>query len=228
MFSKRIINIKNYIQKLFGERDESMKQIIEQSFKQKLPKIHISASVGRFLYILVKIKKPLKILEIGTLAGYSTLWMAKALEDNAHIITLEKDSLRAKIARENFLKNGFEKKIRLIEGNALQSLEKLQQDAPGSFDFIFIDADKENMTHYLSYALKLSKKNTLIISDNVIPRGEEMGVLKTIDSIAMLEHNEMIALNPNLESTLLPTLVNDFINDCDVGRIDGISIALVK
>jgi predicted O-methyltransferase YrrM len=228
MFSKRIINIKNYIQKLFGERDESMKQIIEQSFKQKLPKIHISPSVGRFLYILVKIKKPLKILEIGTLAGYSTLWMAKALEDNAHIITLEKDPLRAEIARENFLKNGFEKKITIIEGNALQSLEKLQQDTPSSFDFIFIDADKENMTNYLNYALKLSKKNTLIISDNVIPRGEELGVLKTIDSIAMLEHNEMIALNPNLESTLLPTLVNDFVNDCDVGRIDGISISLVK
>jgi predicted O-methyltransferase YrrM len=220
----RARNIKDYIDDLFGQEDEVLLEIKNRCLKAKLPKIQVPASIGKLLYLFVKMINPQKILEIGTLGGYSTVWMARALGTEGFITTLELDPLRAELARENFILANVNHKIDVIAGPAKNSLEALVEKKGLSFDLIFIDADKEHYPIYLDLALKLSKKGTVILSDNVIPRGVEMLGQKQIDAVNIYEFNKKIATHPLLESTIVNTVVNEL----EFGRIDGLAICRVK
>lgn len=220
----RARNIKDYIDSLFGQEDEVLKKIKDRCIDAKLPKISVSSSLGKLLYLFVKLVKPLRVLEIGTLGGYSTIWMARGLTCEGCITTLEIDPTRAQIAKENFIIANLTDKIKLITGPALDTLHNMINHQEDAFDLIFIDADKENYPLYLDHALKLSRSGTLILSDNVIPRGIEMHGQKQIDAVNIYEFNKQIASNPSLESTIVNTLVNDL----EFGRIDGLAICLVK
>jgi len=131
----------------------------------------VSAAQGKLLSLLVRIRGASKVLEIGTLGGYSTIWMARGLPADGRIVTLELDPHHAKVARANFERAGVADRVDLRVGQALQSLAALGGENAGPFDLIFIDADKPNNPNYLDWAMRLSRPGTVIVCDNVIRDG---------------------------------------------------------
>ncbi|HXA14114.1 MAG TPA: O-methyltransferase [Opitutaceae bacterium] len=137
-----------------------------------LPAIDVSPPQGKFLYLLAKIHGARRILEIGTLGGYSTICMARALPRDGLLVTLEAEPKHAEVARQNIERAGLAGSVRIIIGKALDSLPKLKAEAKEAFDLIFIDADKPNTPEYYRWALELSRPGTVIIADNVVRKGE--------------------------------------------------------
>jgi predicted O-methyltransferase YrrM len=136
-----------------------------------LPPIDVSAAQGKFLCLLAQTQGARSILEIGTLGGFSTTWLARALPEDGRLITLELDPTHARVARGNLLEAGVAARVEVIEGPAAQSLARLHAENRGPFDFIFIDADKPGYSDYLDWALKLSCPGTVIVADNVVRQG---------------------------------------------------------
>jgi predicted O-methyltransferase YrrM len=137
-----------------------------------LPSIDVAPNQGKMLHLLALISRARRILEIGTLGGYSTIWLARALPEDGRLITLEADAKHAEVARKNITSAGLDDLVTLRLGAALDTLPRLEEEGEGAFDLIFIDADKQNLSNYLAWALKLSRKGTLILLDNVIRDGE--------------------------------------------------------
>jgi predicted O-methyltransferase YrrM len=131
----------------------------------------VPSNQGKLLHLIAKASGARKILEIGTLGGYSTIWLARALPKDGKLITLELEPRHAEVARANFVRAGLEHVIELRLGPALKSLSELAAENRGPFDFIFIDADKPTYTEYFGWALKLSRAGTVIIADNVVRKG---------------------------------------------------------
>ena len=152
--------------------DAALDAVLKDSDKAGLPAIAVTPAQGKFLQMLTEMIRARSILEIGTLGGYSTIWFARALPADGHIITLEVDPVHAEVARKNFARAGLQKMIELRLGNALDTLPLLIEGQAGPFDLIFIDADKTNIPAYFDCALKLSKPGTVIIVDNVVRDGE--------------------------------------------------------
>lgn len=136
-----------------------------------LPGIDVAPTEGKFLYLLAKIRGAKRILEIGTLGGYSTIWLARALPADGTLVTLEVNAKHAEVAAANLLRAGFSSVVDIRLGPAFDSLEKLVDEGAGPFDFIFIDADKANIPGYLEWSLKLSRHGTVIVVDNVVRDG---------------------------------------------------------
>lgn len=168
-----------------------------------LPGIDVSPAQGKFLALLVRITGAVRILEIGTLGGYSTLWMAGALPEEGRIVTLEAEPLHAKVARENIARAGHAGRVEVIEGRATESLARLE----GPFDLIFVDADKPSNPDYLRAALRLSRKGTVIVLDNVVRGGgvvdAESGDPSIIGTRAAFE---LIGAEPRLTATAIQTV----------------------
>ena len=152
--------------------DAALDGALKDSDKAGLPAIAVTPAQGKFLQMLTEMIRARSILEIGTLGGYSTIWFARALPPDGHIITLEVDPVHAEVARKNFARAGLQRMIELRQGNALETLPLLIAGQAGPFDLIFIDADKVNIPKYFDCALKLSKPGTVIIVDNVVRDGE--------------------------------------------------------
>lgn len=163
--------VDKYICDLVAPEDNALKATIESIDKNNIPQISISASQGKFLQVLAKLCNAKTILEVGTLAGYSSIWMARALPKDGKLISLEYEQLHADVSTENIKRAGLEKIVEIRVGKGLNLLPVLQQENK-VFDMIFIDADKEPYAEYFEWALKLSHKGTLIIADNVIREGK--------------------------------------------------------
>ena len=161
-----------YISNLLGDEDEALKNTIKTIEEGGIPQISVSPNQGKFLHILAKLINAKKILEVGTLGGYSTIWMARALAPGGKLITLEIDPHHADVAANNFKVAGVEEQVEIQLGSALETLPALVNENTGPFDMIFIDADKEPYAEYFEWALKLSRPGTLIIADNVIREGQ--------------------------------------------------------
>ncbi|MGC8480571.1 MAG: O-methyltransferase [Acidimicrobiales bacterium] len=160
---------------LFGELligDDLFEEVVAHSLREGLPPIHVSAPQGRFLHILVRAIGARRVLEIGTLGGYSSGWIASALPDDGRLYTLEFSERHARVARENLDRLGIGGLVEITVGPALDSLGAMisRDDAP--FEFIFIDANKEQYPEYFERALELSQSGTLIVADNVVRSGE--------------------------------------------------------
>lgn len=151
--------------------DSVMDAVLERNRARGLPAIDVSPLQGKFLNIIVRMCGARRVLEIGTLGGYSTVWIASALPAGGKVVTLELESTHAAIARENFATAGVSDRIDLHVGPALSSLERLGADNSGPFDLVFIDADKPNNKQYLDWAMRLARPGTVIICDNVIREG---------------------------------------------------------
>jgi predicted O-methyltransferase YrrM len=160
-----------YIVDALFEADPVLDAVLAANHDQGLPAIDVSPAQGKLLSLLARMQGAKKILEIGTLGGYSTIWMARALPVGGKIVTLELDPHHATVARLNFERAGVAERVELRVGPALQSLAALSAENAGPFDVIFIDADKPNNPHYLSWAMRLSRPGTVIICDNVIRDG---------------------------------------------------------
>jgi predicted O-methyltransferase YrrM len=148
-----------------------------------LPAIAVSPNQGKLLQMLAEMIGARSILEVGTLGGYSTIWLARAVPADGRVITLEIDSKHAEVARKNFARAALANRIEIWLGNALDTLPKLFTEGRGPFDLIFIDADKENIPAYFDWAIQLSRPGTLIIVDNVVRDGEVINARSSDPSI---------------------------------------------
>jgi caffeoyl-CoA O-methyltransferase len=209
--------IDDYVANLFAPPDEALEAALRESEREGLPGINVSATEGRLLQMLVEISGTRKILEIGTLGGYSAIHFARALPEGGTLLSLELDERHAEVARSNVGRAGLSDRVEVRVGDARQSLQKIVESGEGPFDLIFIDADKEGYPEYLDWSLRLSRPGTLILGDNAIREGSVIDP-DDASSQAMREFNEKLAKDPRLSAIVLP-LIRD--------RIDGLAIARV-
>ena len=163
--------VDDYLDGLFGFPDTALDAALRRSREAGLPQIAISSNVGRFLQVLIAACGARRVLEIGTLGGYSTIWLARALPDGGHLITLEYEPLHAEVARTNLDAAGVGERTEILIGRALDSLEELADEGVEPFDLVFLDADKESYVAYLDAAVALSRPGTVIVADNVVRGG---------------------------------------------------------
>lgn len=163
--------VDDYIGRLFVPPDPALDDAQEAAAAADLPPIAVSAAQGKFLHILARLCGARRILEIGTLAGYSTIWMARALPEGGRLVTLEADSKHAALARRNIDAAGVGPIVEIQVGKALDLLPALATAPRDPFDLIFIDADKTNTVPYFDWALELARPGSLIVVDNVVRNG---------------------------------------------------------
>ncbi|WP_405079036.1 O-methyltransferase [Paenibacillus chitinolyticus] len=187
--------------------DPVMTAVLANNASADLPPIDVAPNQGKLLHLLAKIQGARSILEIGTLGGYSTIWLARALPEDGKIVTLEYDPHHAETARHNLSQAGVSHLVELRVGEALGSLEQLYAEGAGPFDLIFIDADKPNNPDYFKWALKLSRPGSLIIGDNVIRDGEVANRHSTDPRVqGVRTFLELIAAEPRVTATALQTV----------------------
>jgi predicted O-methyltransferase YrrM len=163
--------VDDYINESLVPGDAALENAVKKSNEAGLPQIQVSPSQGKLLHVLARTIGARRILEIGTLGGYSTIWLARALPADGKVITLEASLKHAEVAKGNIAAAGLAEKVELRLGPALETLPKIAAEKQPPFDFIFIDADKKSMPEYFDWALKLSRKGSLIFSDNVVRSG---------------------------------------------------------
>ena len=187
--------------------DPILDAVLQASADAGLPAINVSPTQGKLLHLLARLQGARTILELGTLGGYSTIWLTHALPVGGHIITLESDPGHAKIARANFARAGLADFIDLRLGPALETLPLLAAEGRGPFDLIFIDADKANTPDYFTWALKLTRRGSLIIVDNVIRGGAVIDPASNDPAVQGIRRfNDLLAAEPRVTATALPTV----------------------
>lgn len=200
MADNRYDALNDYVTQLFVEEDETLRWIQAEADRNSLPQISLKAHEGRLLQFLVLAVGAKNAVEIGTLAGYSGIWLARALPEGGKLYTLEKSSKHAQVSRASFERAGVAHKVELLEGDALDSLKKITPRAP--FDFVFIDADKGGYPHYLAWAVENLRPGGMLAAHNAFRGG---GVLspQNDDDRGMDDFNRTLANHPQLESTIL-------------------------
>lgn len=200
-------SVDQYISDLLGDEDAVLKSTLKSMKDAGIPAINVSANQGKFLQVLARLKGAKKILEIGTLGGYSTIWLARALPPDGHLITLELEQTYADVARQNIIKAGLDPVVDIKVGKAIESLAALDAEDEGPFDMIFIDADKPPYTEYFEWALKLSKPGTLIVADNVIREGKVLEDNHEDERVTGVQRfNKAIAANKQVTATIIQTV----------------------
>jgi predicted O-methyltransferase YrrM len=188
-------------------RDPILDDALEATAAAGLPAIAVSPNQGKLLQILAQIIGARSILEIGTLGGYSTIWMARGLKSGGKVVTLEIDEKHADVARSNFVRAGLKDVIELVVGNALETLPRLAAERRGPFDFIFIDADKQSIPTYFEWALKLSRRGTVIVVDNVVREGAVTDPQSTDASVqGVRRFVEQLAADTRVSGTAIQTV----------------------
>jgi caffeoyl-CoA O-methyltransferase len=192
--------LEQYVTDLFAPEDDVLKWIRAEAERNQLPAIHVRPADGRLLQILMLAIGARLAVEIGTLAGYSGVWIARALPPDGKLYTLEKSSKHAQVARASFERAGIGKKVEVREGSALDWLQKLS--AQGPFDFVFIDADKSGYAAYLAWAVDNLRLGGIVAAHNAFRDGRVL-VPESDDDRAIQAFNEALASNPRLDSTIL-------------------------
>ena len=187
--------------------DAALDAALATSATAGLPEIAVSPNHGKLLHLLAKIQGARKILEIGTLGGYSTIWLARALAPGGHLITLENDPRHADVARANLGNAGLGRIVQVRVGAALDTLPQLVAESRGPFDFVFIDADKVNTPAYFTWALTLSRPGSLIVVDNVVRDGAVADASSTDQAVqGMRQFFELVRSEPRVEATAIQTV----------------------
>jgi caffeoyl-CoA O-methyltransferase len=193
----------DYITKVFVPQDKVLEQILEDIPKKGLPAIAIRAEEGRYLQFLARSCGAKKAIEIGTLGGYSGTWIARGLEDGGKLITLEKESKHADVARANFVKAGVADRVEIKVGDAHNTLKTLTKDAP--FDFIFIDAEKTGYIAYFNWAVENVRVGGVIAAHNALRRGTVVDRANNeTDTVATRAFNDYVAKHSQVISTIFP------------------------
>ncbi len=164
--------VDTYFEEKLLPSDPVLEEALRASEAGGLPSIQVSPTQGKLLHLLAKAQGVRTILEVGTLGGYSTIWLGRALPKGGRLLTLEVDPKHAKVARANLARAGLESKVEVLLGPALETLPKLLSEHRGPFDFVFLDADKPNTRAYFDWAVRLSRAGSLIVVDNVVRKGE--------------------------------------------------------
>ncbi len=186
--------------------DAALTAALAASAKAGLPSIQVSPSQGKLLQLLALSIGAQRILEVGTLGGYSTIWMARALPAGGKLVTLELSALHARVAQENFRRAGLAERIEVREGVALESLALLRAERAGPFDLVFIDADKANIPAYLEASLALSRVGTLIVVDNVVREGKVVDASGDASVQGVRQMTAMLARDARVTATVIQTV----------------------
>lgn len=207
MSQKQWTAVDHYITDLLVPADTALESALEASAAAGLPPINVSPNQGKLLHLMARAQGARHILEIGTLAGYSTIWLARALPANGRLITLEVDVNCAAVARANIARAGLADVIELRVGPAQESLPQLAAERRGPFDLIFIDADKPSYADYFTWALKLSRRGSLIIADNVVRNGAVTDPASSDPRVqGVRRFNELLAAEPRVSATAIQTV----------------------
>jgi predicted O-methyltransferase YrrM len=213
--------VDQYITDRLVPRDPVVEAALQASAAAGLPSIQVSPNQGKLLQLLVQIRGARRILEIGTLGGYSTIWLARALGPGGQLVTLELDADYAEVARANLARAQLSSVVEQRIGPALATLAQLVKEKQASFDFVFIDADKQRTPEYFEWALKLSHPGSVIVVDNVVRNGALLDAHTTDPGVqGMRRFFEMLTREPRVSATALQTVGSK--------GYDGFAIMLVK
>ena len=202
-------------------RDPVLDAALEASRAAGLPPINVPASQGKLLSLLTRLQRAVNVLEIGTLAGYSTIWLARALPAHGRIVTLESEPMHADVARNNLARAGLLDRVEVRVGPALATLAALAHKARDPFDLVFIDADKPRTPDYIEASLRLSRPGTLLIVDNVVRSGELANPATTDENVQGMQRAvDLLARHPRLDATVIQTV--------GAKGYDGFALALVR
>lgn len=199
--------VDRYFEEKLIPRDEALGAALANNVDAKLPAIDVAANQGKLLGLLAQLQGARTILEIGTLGGYSTIWLARALPEGGRLVSLELSPEHARVAQENIVRAGLEAVVEIRVGKAVDSLAQLAAEGHPPFDFIFIDADKPSYTDYLHGSLKLSRPGTVIVADNVVRWGEVANPESQDSSVqGVRRFTEALAAEPRLSATAIQTV----------------------
>ena len=212
--------VDDHIVDLFDLDDDVLRSAVEASLAADMPQIQVSAALGRFLNLQARALGARRILEIGTLAGYSSIWLARALPRDGRLVTLELSTKHAEVARGNLAMAGLGEVAEVRVGPASESLAALVAEKVEPFDMVFIDADKEGYPDYLEWSLRLSRPGTLIVADNVVRGGAIIDADHADSRVhGIRQFNEMLARDPRVDATIMQTV--------GAKGYDGIAFCLV-
>lgn len=213
--------VERYFTNLIVPTDSALDGALQRSREAGLPEIHVAPNEGKLLHLLARTCNARNILEVGTLGGYSTIWLARALPADGKLITLEYSEKHAAIARANIDRAGLAERVEIMVGDARQSMRKLIADLRGPFDFIFIDADKSAAAEYFDWAVRLARPGSVIVVDNVVRTGEVIDPKSTDASVQGIRRfNEALARDPRVSATAIQTVGSK--------GYDGFVLAVVK
>lgn len=212
--------VDRYITDALVPADASLDAALAASDAAGLPAINVSPNQGKFLYLLARLRGCKSILEVGTLGGYSTIWLSRALQPGGRLVTLELDPKHAQVARENLKRAGFAEAADVRVGSALELLPALAREERAPFDFVFIDADKQNVPAYFDWAVKLSAKGTVIVVDNTVRKGAVADPSSTDVNVKGVQglHDRLRRL-PGIDATTIQTVGSK--------GYDGFTLAIV-
>jgi len=213
--------VDNYLTDLFSLEDKVLKRAEESIRENGMPEHSVSANQGQFLFLLAKMCNAQRIIEVGTLGGYSTIWLGRALNGKGKLTSIEIDPNFAEVARKNIKNAGLENTVDIITGDALEVLNELSKNGNEVVELFFMDADKPNYINYFNWALKHARKGTLIIADNVIREGKVLNENSTDEKvIGVRAYNKMLSENDQVTSSVLQQV--------GIKDHDGIAISIVK
>ena len=199
--------VDRYLSDLLAPADPALQATLQTSAAAGLPAINVTPNLGKLLHLLARIQGARTILEIGTLGGYSTIWLARALPAGGKLVTLEADATHAAVARGNIASAGLADVVELRLGPALETLPQLAAEGRGPFDFIFIDADKPGYPDYLPWALRLSRRGSVIVADNIVRNGAVADPASTDPRVqGVRRFNAMLAAEPRVTATAIQTV----------------------
>jgi predicted O-methyltransferase YrrM len=186
--------------------DDALTAALERTASSGIPEIQVDPTMGKLLNLLARMIGAQRILEIGTLAGYSSIWLARALPEDGKLITLEYDPKHAEVAQANIDAAGVGELVDLRVGAALDELPRIAEAGEGPFDLVFIDADKKNQDRYLAWALDLTRVGSVIIGDNIVRGGRTLSDPDTPESQGMQRFLELMAADPRIDGTAIQTV----------------------
>ncbi len=212
--------VDRYINDLLVPGDAVLEAALAASAAAGLPAINVAPNQGKLLHLLARMHGAKKVLEVGTLGGYSTIWLARALPPGGKVVTLEFDPKHAEVARANLARAGLEKVVEVRVGKALETLPQVAKDGLGPFDLFFIDADKVNTPGYFQWALQLSRPGSVIVVDNVVRHGAVLDAKAADPNVqGIRKFYEMLAAEPRVTGTAVQTVGSK--------GYDGFALALV-
>lgn len=212
--------VDEYIGRTIIGADKALDEAVRASDAAGLPQISVTPNQGKLLHLLARLAQARKILEIGTLGGYSTIWLARALPGDGKLVTLEAEAKHADVARSNIARAGLADRVEVRVGLALDILPLLVAEHEKPFDLIFIDADKPNIPAYFDWAMKLSRKDTVIIVDNVVRDGAIIDEKSEDPSVVGVRRlNDVLSADPRVSATTIQTVGSK--------GYDGFTVALV-
>lgn len=221
MIQEKWTAVDRYITEKLVPADPALEAALEANAAAGLPSIDVAPNQGKLLHLLALTKGARRILEIGTLGGYSTIWLARALPEGGKLVTLELNPKHAAVARANLERAGVAERVEIRVGAALDSLVRLVTEGAEAFDLIFIDADKQNIPAYVGWAIQLAKPGSLIITDNVIRDGAVADPDSADTAVQGVQRMfEMLADEPRLISTAIQTVGSK--------GYDGFAMAIIK